>query len=63
MPTYASSQVKNLKDVAAEKGVDSIKSVAEKGVAGAGHAKGFLSEVKEGVMADWGAVASKFTKK
>lgn len=62
-PRRAPMQVKNLKDVAADKGVDSLKSVVEKGATGAGHAKGFLGEVKDGITADWAAIASKFTRK
>lgn len=61
------AQVKELQQVAAEKGVESLKTAATKGVesagTAAGHAKGFFAEVKAGVASDWAAVASKLGKK
>lgn len=51
--------MKNLKDLAADKGVDSLKSAAAKGAEGVGHAKGFFAEVKDGFLADLSSVASK----
>lgn len=60
-------QVKKLKDVAADKGVDAVKAAAtaaaEKGAKGATHATGFFSEVKAGFMSDVTAVKNVFSKK
>ena len=59
-------QVKDISNIAADKGVETLKQSAEslkvaasKGTEGAANVKTFFGHVKEGVLSDWRAVASK----